>query len=136
MSNAIIKLKIGSQFFYCIKQKSFIPFHLPPALTKSNVQNHYIWNIFCIIFYSHLSFLQIIYLVFRESLSTFWFVSVSTGWTSFVLLNKTDTYCTKNEVFHKAFLQLMWPNPPETVDLAIFTEEILIGKLRFLCSDC
>ena len=29
----------------------------------------------------------------------------------------------------------MWPNPQETVDLVIFTEEILNGKLPFLCSD-
>ena len=29
----------------------------------------------------------------------------------------------------------MWPNSQESADLAIFTEEILIGKLHFLCSD-
>ena len=29
----------------------------------------------------------------------------------------------------------MWPNPKETADLVTFTEEILNGKLRFLCSD-
>ena len=29
----------------------------------------------------------------------------------------------------------MWPNPQETTDLATFTEEILSGKLYFLCSD-
>ena len=29
----------------------------------------------------------------------------------------------------------MWPNPQETVDLLIFTEEILNGKFHFLCSD-
>ena len=29
----------------------------------------------------------------------------------------------------------MWPNPQEIGDLVIFTEEILNGKLRFLCSD-
>ena len=28
----------------------------------------------------------------------------------------------------------MWPNPQETVDLVTFTEEILNGKLHFLCS--
>ena len=28
----------------------------------------------------------------------------------------------------------MWPNPHETTDLVTFTEEILNGKLRFLCS--
>ena len=28
----------------------------------------------------------------------------------------------------------MWPNPQETSDLVAFTEEILNGKLHFLCS--
>ena len=28
----------------------------------------------------------------------------------------------------------MWPNPPENADLFTFTEEILNGKLHFLCS--
>ena len=28
----------------------------------------------------------------------------------------------------------MWPNPQETADLLKFTEEILNGKLHFLCS--
>ena len=28
----------------------------------------------------------------------------------------------------------MWPNPQETADLVTFTEEILDGKLHFLCS--
>ena len=28
----------------------------------------------------------------------------------------------------------MWPNPQETEDLVTFTEEILNGKLHFLCS--
>ena len=28
----------------------------------------------------------------------------------------------------------MWPNPLETADLVTFTEEILNGKLQFLCS--
>ena len=27
----------------------------------------------------------------------------------------------------------MWPNPQETADLVVFTEEILNGKLQFLC---
>ena len=27
----------------------------------------------------------------------------------------------------------MWPNPQETADLVTFTEEILNGKLYFLC---
>ena len=29
----------------------------------------------------------------------------------------------------------MWPNSQETVDLVTFTEEILNGKLFFLCND-
>ena len=29
----------------------------------------------------------------------------------------------------------MWPNPHETADLVIFTEEILNGKLHFLWSE-
>ena len=29
----------------------------------------------------------------------------------------------------------MWQNPQETVDLVTFTEEILNGKLHFLCSE-
>ena len=29
----------------------------------------------------------------------------------------------------------MWPNPQETADLITFTEEILHGKLHFLCSE-
>ena len=28
----------------------------------------------------------------------------------------------------------MWPNPQETADCVTFTEEILNGKLHFLCS--
>ena len=28
----------------------------------------------------------------------------------------------------------MWPNPPETTDLVTFTQEVLNGKLHFLCS--
>ena len=28
----------------------------------------------------------------------------------------------------------MWPNPQETADLVTITEEILNGKLHFLCS--
>ena len=28
----------------------------------------------------------------------------------------------------------MWPNTQETADLVTFTEEILNGKLQFLCS--
>ena len=29
----------------------------------------------------------------------------------------------------------MWPNPQEIADLVTFTEEILNGKLHFLCSE-
>ena len=29
----------------------------------------------------------------------------------------------------------MWPNSQESADLVTFTEEILNGKLYFLCSD-
>ena len=29
----------------------------------------------------------------------------------------------------------MWPNPQETADLVTFTEQILNGKLHFLCSE-
>ena len=29
----------------------------------------------------------------------------------------------------------MWPNTQETADLVTFNEEILNGKLHFLCSD-
>ena len=29
----------------------------------------------------------------------------------------------------------MWPNPQETAYLVTFTEEILNGKLHFLCND-
>ena len=30
----------------------------------------------------------------------------------------------------------MWTNPQEAADLVTFTEEILNGKLHFLCSVC
>ena len=30
----------------------------------------------------------------------------------------------------------MWPNPQETADFVTFTEEILNGKLHFLCNGC
>ena len=29
----------------------------------------------------------------------------------------------------------MWPDPQETADLVTITEEILYGKLHFLCSE-
>ena len=50
-------------------------------------------------------------------------------------LVKKMIYCTKNEVFHFAFLEQMWPNPQVSADFVTFTEEILHGKLHFLCSD-
>ena len=28
----------------------------------------------------------------------------------------------------------MWPDPPETLDLVKFTEEMIDGKLHFLCN--
>ena len=43
-------------------------------------------------------------------------------------------HCTKNEVFHWRFLQSIWPNLQFPADLVKLTEEILIGKLHFLCS--
>ena len=48
--------------------------------------------------------------------------------------NNFQKHCTKNEIFHWGFLQWMWPNPQEITDLVTFTEEILNGKLHFLCS--
>ena len=30
----------------------------------------------------------------------------------------------------------MWPNPQLPADLVTFTEEILNGKLNFMCSEC
>ena len=38
-------------------------------------------------------------------------------------------HCTKNEVFHQGFLQLMRPNPHSVT----LIEEILYGKLNFFC---
>ena len=29
----------------------------------------------------------------------------------------------------------MWPNPQKSADIVTFSEEILIGKLQFLCSE-
>ena len=43
-------------------------------------------------------------------------------------------HCTKNGAFHEGGLQWMWLNPQETADLVTFTEEILYGKLHFLCN--
>ena len=47
----------------------------------------------------------------------------------------SNIHCTKNEVFHKGFLQSMWPNPQQIADLVTFTEENLNGELHFLCHD-
>ena len=51
-----------------------------------------------------------------------------------VIDKRLSTQCTKNEVFRSGFLQYMWLNPQETVDLVTFTEQILNEKLLFLCS--
>ena len=40
-------------------------------------------------------------------------------------------HCAKNEVLHYGYLQLMRPNPQETLELVTLAEEILIGKLHF-----
>ena len=42
----------------------------------------------------------------------------------------------KKSSFHSEFLQQMWSNQQFPADLVTFTEEILHGKLHFLCSDC
>ena len=41
----------------------------------------------------------------------------------------------KNVIFHEGFLQQMRPNPQFPAYLITFPEEILNGKLLFLCSD-
>ena len=64
-------------------------------------------------------------------LDTFQIVYTFGVLTSFRINN---CHCTKNEVFHWGFLQWMWPNPQVTADLVTFIEEILNGKLHFLCS--
>ena len=48
--------------------------------------------------------------------------------------NVTCYQCIKNKVYHKGFVQWMWPNLQFPADLVTFTEEILYGKLYFLCS--
>ena len=40
----------------------------------------------------------------------------------------------KKIIFVLRISSVMWPNPLEDVDLVIFTEEIVSGKLHFLCS--
>ena len=47
-------------------------------------------------------------------------------------LSFSGNHCTKNEVFLWRFPQYVWPNPQETVDLVIFTDDILHGKLHCL----
>ena len=37
----------------------------------------------------------------------------------------------KNEIFHEGFLQPMWPNPQETVDLVTYTGKPLMDNLNF-----
>ena len=59
-----------------------------------------------------------------------------------VFLNSVSNYAYdmfkttmhKNDVFHSRFLQYVSPDSQETADLVTFTEEILNGKLHFLCS--
>ena len=54
-------------------------------------------------------------------------------WIWFLTASQTCNYdCTKTEVFRKGFLQGFFPH--ETADLVTFAEEILNGKLQFLCS--
>ena len=43
-------------------------------------------------------------------------------------------HCPKKEVFHKVFLQEIWPYLQETGDLVTFIEIVLNGNLHFLCS--
>ena len=44
-----------------------------------------------------------------------------------------EQHCTKNEVFHQGFLRKIWPKP-WNCGLGHNSEEILNGKLHFLCS--
>ena len=34
----------------------------------------------------------------------------------------------------KFLIKVLWPNPQKSADLATFTEELLNGKLHFVCS--
>ena len=43
-----------------------------------------------------------------------------------------SSHCTKSDVFHWGFLQLMWPNPQKITDLVTSAEEVLSRKLHFL----
>ena len=45
-----------------------------------------------------------------------------------------NNFINGNATLYQGFLQQMWSNSQETANLAIFTEEILNGKLHFLCS--
>ena len=54
--------------------------------------------------------------------------------TDEILIGEEYHHCTKNEIFYWGFLQQIWPNLQEIVDLVTFTEEILNEKLYFLCS--
>ena len=50
-------------------------------------------------------------------------------------INCSHIHCTKNEVFHQEFFQLMWPYRQEIPNLVTFTKETLNAKLHFLCSN-
>ena len=53
-----------------------------------------------------------------------------------LMLNTTQKMKFSIEDFFSKYDQeLMWPNPQETVELVTFTEEILKGKLHFLCNE-
>ena len=47
----------------------------------------------------------------------------------------TYVYIIGKYTLHKNKVSIKRPNPQETADLVRFTEEILNGKLHFLCSD-
>ena len=53
----------------------------------------------------------------------------------FVASSNPISHCTKNEAFHKGFIQQMWLNLQLFADLVTFTGEILNRKLHFLCSE-
>ena len=53
-----------------------------------------------------------------------------------VINPEEQVHCTKKWSFPLRISSVMWPNPQEAADLPTFTEEILNGKLHFLCSGC
>ena len=64
--------------------------------------------------------------------------TIKLSWICFSLIYPNRFFATTPTTAQKmmdyGFLQHMWPNPLETVDLVTFTEEILNGKLHFLGS--